>query len=96
MSNSLGKKDVVDSVSDKTGLTKDMAAKAIEAFLGTISDSLAQGDSVRMVGFGTFSPAESKARKGRNPKTGDELDIPASVRAKFSMGKTLKTALNDK
>lgn len=96
MSNSLGKKDVVDAVSDKTGLTKDMAANAIEAFLGTISESLANGDSVRMVGFGTFSPLEAKARKGRNPKTGDEIDIPASIRAKFSMGKSLKTAINEK
>lgn len=96
MSNSLGKKDMVDAVSDKTGLTKDMAAKAIEAFLGTISESLAEGDSVRMVGFGTFAPTEAKARKGRNPSTGEEIDIPASIRTKFTMGKGLKQMLNEK
>ena len=74
--------------------SKAEAAKAVDAVLDSITRALKDGDDVRLVGFGTFSAAQRKAREGRNPRTGETIQIPASIQPKFSAGKGLKDALN--
>lgn len=90
----VGKKDVVDAVSSKTGLTKDMAAKAIDATLETIAEKIANDEAVRFIGFGNFTRVSSPERAGRNPQTGEPLVIAASNRVKFTSSKTLKDRIN--
>ena len=75
------------------GMTQKQAAAAVDTVINTISDALAEGESVRLVGFGTFSVKERKARIGRNPRTGAELNIPAKKVPVFSAGKALKDAV---
>ncbi|MEI8393085.1 MAG: HU family DNA-binding protein [Rhodospirillaceae bacterium] len=90
----MNKNDLVTHVADVAGLSKNDAIKAVDAVFDGISDSLKKGDEVRLVGFGTFAVAERAASKGRNPRTGEEIDIPASKQPKFKAGKTLKDTLN--
>jgi len=90
----MNKSDFVDNVSNASGLSKADAGKAVDAVFDCITKALTSGDDVRLVGFGTFSVSKRKARKGRNPSTGQEIDIPASQAAKFKAGKSLKEALN--
>ena len=75
------------------GMTQKQAAAAVDTIISAISDSLASGESVRLVGFGTFSVKERKARVGRNPRTGAELNIAAKNVPVFSAGKALKDAV---
>ena len=75
------------------GMTQKQAAAAVDTIISAISDSLADGESVRLVGFGTFSVKERKARIGRNPRTGAELNIAAKNVPVFSAGKALKDAV---
>lgn len=96
MSDLLSKKDMVDAVVEKTGLTKAVSAEVIDSLLDVLSESLVEGKTVRFMGFGSFSTSERKARVGRNPKTGEEIQIAASNAVKFQAGKTLKTAVNEK
>lgn len=96
MSESMNKKDVIDAVSEKAGVTKAVAANAVDAMLEAISESLSKGETVRFIGFGTFSVQNTKERQGRNPQSGEQITIPASNRIKFVTGKTLKDAINDK
>ncbi len=84
------KSEFTASVAEKTGLTKAAAAEAVDAFLGTVAEVLKAGDKITFPGFGSFSVSERAARKGRNPKTGAELQIAASKSGKFSAGKDLK------
>lgn len=88
------KKDMVDAVSSKTGLTKDMAAKAIDATLDTVVEKVAQDEVVRFIGFGNFSRVQTAERTGRNPRTGEEIKIPESNRVKFTASKALKERIN--
>ena len=90
----MNKNDLVAQVSSDTGISKADSAKAVEAVFDTIVNSLQGGQEVRLVGFGTFSTAQRKASKGRNPRTGEVIDIPASIQPKFKAGKGLKEAVN--
>ena len=86
----MNKSELVEVAAQEAGITKTVAEKALNAVLDGITKALAEGDKVTFVGFGTFSTAKRPARKGRNPKTGKEINIPASVVPKFKPGKSLK------
>ena len=88
------KDELVTKIADEAGITKKEAGEALKAFTGAISGVLANGDSVSLVGFGTFSVSDRAARTGRNPQTGDTIQIKASKAPKFKAGKTLKDAVN--
>ncbi|MBF0622141.1 MAG: HU family DNA-binding protein [Magnetococcales bacterium] len=90
----MNKSQLVDAVASAANLTKAQAAPAVEAVLASIEGALSSGDSVSLVGFGTFSVSQRAARTGRNPKTGAEMQIPASTVPKFKAGKKLKDAVN--
>lgn len=90
----MNKNDLIAAVSENSELSKADATKAVDAVFDTISNTLKGGDDVRLVGFGTFSVAHRKQSKGRNPRTGEEITIPASNQPKFKAGKGLKDAVN--
>ena len=90
----MNKNDLVSSVADGAGMSKADAAKAVESVFGAITNELQSGGEVRVVGFGTFSVANRKATTGRNPRTGESIQIPASKQPKFKAGKGLKDAVN--
>ena len=91
---SLSKSEFVAKVSEKTELTKKDTEKAVNAFLETIQESMVAGETVSFVGFGSFEVRERAARKGRNPQTGEEIQIAASKVPAFKPGKSLKDAVN--
>jgi DNA-binding protein HU-beta len=84
------KADLVDTIAAKAGLTKVAAEKALSAFLVSVQEQLVKEGRLTLTGFGTFAVESRKARKGRNPRTGDEIKIPATKVVKFRVGKTLK------
>ncbi len=88
----MNKADLVAEVA-KVAVSKRMAEDVISCFLDTITKALKKGQSVTLVGFGTFSVSKRKARVGRNPQTGKEIKIPAKKVPKFSVGKALKNAV---
>ena len=90
----MNKNDLVASVAGSSGLSKADAGRAVDAMTAAISSALAGGTDVRLVGFGTFSVANRKATTGRNPRTGEAIQIPASRQPKFKAGKALKQAVN--
>ncbi len=90
----MNKNDLVDAVAERTGLAKSDAARAVEAVLGTVTETLRKGDQVALSGFGTFVAKARAARTGRNPRTGESIAIPASRVPAFKAGKALKDALN--
>ncbi|OOS02343.1 DNA-binding protein HU-beta [Moraxella cuniculi DSM 21768] len=90
----MNKSELVDNIASLAGLTKDQATKALNAFTESVQDALQRGDSVTLVGFGTFSVKERQARTGRNPKTLETIEIPASKVPSFKAGKGLKDAVN--
>ncbi len=90
----MNKSELVAKVAENAGLTKKDAEKAINAVFSSIEQALVDGDKVQMIGFGTFEVKERAARKGRNPQTGNEIDIPASKNPVFKAGKALKDAVN--
>jgi len=90
----MNKSELIDSIADKSELTKADAGRALDGFLGAVSEALANGDSVALVGFGTFSVKDRAERKGRNPQTGAEITIKAAKIPSFKAGKTLKDAVN--
>ena len=90
----MNKNDLVDAVADSAGLSKADATRAVDAFTGAISNALKSGDSVALVGFGTFEVRARSARTGRNPQTGNTIEIPASKAPAFKPGKALKDAVN--
>jgi DNA-binding protein HU-beta len=85
--------DLVASVAEKTDLTKKETEKVVSAVLDSIEEALAQGDKVQLVGFGTFEIRERAARVGRNPRTGEEIEIAATRVPVFKAGKGLKDAV---
>lgn len=88
------KADLVESMKEKAQLsTKAEAAKALDAILEVITEGLQKGEDITFTGFGSFKVAERAARTGRNPQTGEEIQIPAAKVVKFSMGKFLKDAM---
>ena len=90
----MNKGELIDSVASAAGLSRADATKAVDAVLDSITGTLSNGGSVSLVGFGTFSVGERSARTGRNPRTGEAIQIKASKNAKFKAGKALKDALN--
>ncbi len=90
----MNKTDLVDAVAKKTRLSKKDSEKAINAMLDTITESLANGEKVVLVGFGTFEVRNRAARKGRNPSTREEIMIPESKAPAFKAGKSLKEKVN--
>jgi DNA-binding protein HU-beta len=84
----------VAEVAAKAELTKKDAAAAVNAFLETVKDTLAKGDKIAFVGFGSFEVKERAARAGHNPRTGEVIEIPASKAPAFKAGKALKDAVN--
>jgi len=90
----MNKQDLISSVADQSGLTKADAGKAVEAVFDAITAALKNDDEVRLVGFGTFSVSKRKASTGRNPRTGETMEIKASSQPKFKAGKGLKDAVN--
>lgn len=91
----MNKSQLVDHVASETGLPKTKAQDAVEAIFGGIKSTLQSGGEVRLVGFGTFTVAQRAATTGRNPRTGEKINIPASKQPKFKAGKELKEAVND-
>ena len=90
----MNKNDLIGVLADSTGLSKADAAKAVDGVLDNITNALKKGDEVRLVGFGTFAVATRAASTGRNPRTGEAIQIAASKRPKFTAGKALKDAVN--
>ena len=90
----MNKSELIDVVAGKTGHTKTDTEKTLSALLETLIDTVAQGDSVNLMGFGTFKPVEREAREGRNPATGGTIRIEASRTPKFVPGKTFKERVN--
>jgi len=90
----VNKNDLMAAVSTSAGLSKADSTRCVETIVDTITNALKRGEEVRIVGFGTFSVTHRKATTGRNPRTGESIQIPASRRPKFSVGKALKDAVN--
>lgn len=88
------KNELIAAVADTSRLSKTDAAKAVEATFDIITGALKQGDEVKLIGFGTFTVVNRKAREGRNPRTGQPVMISATKAPKFSAGKGLKEAVN--
>ncbi|HEY9114060.1 MAG TPA: HU family DNA-binding protein [Bacteroidales bacterium] len=89
----MNKSDLVDAIAKEAGLTKAQAAKAINSYHETVKKAMKKGDSVSLVGFGTYTTAQRKARTGRNPQTGAALKIKAARVPKFRPGKGLKDSV---
>jgi DNA-binding protein HU-beta len=90
----VNKSQFIDAVAKYADIPKMDAEKAVNAFIDTVSEQLAKGNSIGLTGFGTFSPKERKERKGRNPKTGEEIKIASAKVPNFKPGKTLKDMIN--
>lgn len=90
----MNRNELVESVAEDTGLPRKDAAKAVDGVFDAIAKALKAGDEVRLVGFGTFSVAERAASEGRNPRTGEAIQIAAARVPKFKAGKGLKDSLN--
>ena len=88
--------ELINAISEKSGLNKKEAEKALVSFINVVTDQLKSGDKVQIVGFGTFEPRKRAARNGRNPQTGKEIKIPAKTVPAFSAGKKFKTVVNGK
>ena len=87
------KQEFVDQVADRAGLSKKDAAEAVDAFLNTVEDALKRGSDVSFSGFGKFSVSQRSAREGRNPATGERIQIAASRVPRFTAGAGLKKAV---
>ena len=87
------KSDLIAKIAEKAELSKKDAEKALNAFIDSVTDALVDGDKVVLVGFGSFETKKRAARKGKNPQTGAEINIPASTVPTFKVGKALKDAV---
>ncbi|MDD9857233.1 MAG: HU family DNA-binding protein [Gammaproteobacteria bacterium] len=90
----MNKAELIDAVASRAGLTKIDAAEAVDATFEAITNALAQRDTVSLIGFGTFSTSDRAARTGRNPRTGETINIAATCVPKFKAGKGLRDAVN--
>jgi DNA-binding protein HU-beta len=90
----VNKAELITSLAEKSGLTKKDAEKALKAFMESVQETLTKGEKVQLVGFGTFEVKARGERKGRNPKTLEEITIPASKVPVFKAGKELKDVVN--
>ena len=90
-----GKTDIVDFIADNVeGISKKQASEAFESFVEVVCMHLERGERVQVPGLGSFAPSERAARTGRNPKTGEAIQIPASKNVRFKAGKDLKSTVN--
>lgn len=89
------KAELVTSIAEKTGLTKKDSEKALAAFVDTVTETLAKGDSIQLVGFGTFEVRERAAREGINPHTKEKIEIAATKVPAFKAGRALKDAVSE-
>ncbi|MED2737425.1 MULTISPECIES: HU family DNA-binding protein [Bacillus cereus group] len=89
----MNKTDLINAVAEQSELTKKDATKAVDAVFDSITGALAAGDKVQLIGFGNFEVRERAARKGRNPQTGEEIEIAAAKTPAFKAGKALKDAV---
>jgi DNA-binding protein HU-beta len=90
----MNKGDLIDTVADDTGISKAEASRAVDSVIGAITKALKTGKQVSLVGFGTFAVKKRAARTGRNPRTGEAIQIKASKVPGFKAGKALKDAVN--
>jgi len=90
----MNKTDLIKAVASKTALTQETVSKTLDGILSEVTGSLKNGDAVTLPGFGTFKVSSRAARQGRNPRTGETIQIKASKLPSFSAGKTLKDTLN--
>jgi DNA-binding protein HU-beta len=90
----MNKADLVNSISEQTGLTKTKTNQVVDVITSVIAETLSKGEKVTLVGFGTFTTTDRSARKGRNPKTGEVIEIPAKRVAKFKAGSELTKNVN--
>ena len=90
----MNKSELIDAIAAKADLSKASAGKALDAFVEAVSDAMKQGDQVVIVGFGSFTVRQREARTGRNPRTGETINIAASNLPAFKPGKALKDAVN--
>ena len=86
----MNKTELTAKVAEKTGLTKEQSANAVNAVFGALTDALASGDKIQLVGFGTFAVKYRAAKQSKNPRTGEKINVPATYRPAFSAGKSLK------
>lgn len=92
----MNKAELITSMAEKSSLTKKDAEAALKAFIESVQEALAKGEKVQLVGFGTFEARERAARVGRNPRTKEEITIPASVVPVFKAGKEFREAVEKK
>ncbi|HIT66925.1 MAG TPA: HU family DNA-binding protein [Candidatus Merdisoma merdipullorum] len=90
----MNRMELVAAIAEKSELSKKDAEKALKAFTDVVAEELGKGEQIQLVGFGTFKVSERAAREGRNPQTGEPMQIKASKSPKFTAGKALKDALN--
>lgn len=90
----MNKVELAAKIAEKADITKKDAAKVIDAFMDSVTEELAKGGKVQLIGFGTFEVIERAAREGRNPQNGEAMTIPACKVPKFKAGKALKDAVN--
>ncbi|MFV0520235.1 MAG: HU family DNA-binding protein [Lachnospirales bacterium] len=90
----MNKTELVAAIAEKTGFSKKDSEKALKAYEEVVTETLAKGGKIQSVGFGTFEVTERVARVGRNPRTKEKMDIPASKSVKFRVGKALKNSVN--
>ena len=89
----MNRADIIDRTAKAANLTKSEADEAVTSFLDSVKEGLLSGEKITIIGFGSFSVVERKARMGRNPQTGQEIEIPASKTVKFKPGEKLKTEI---
>ncbi len=89
----MNKQELIEAIAEKSHTTKSDSKKMLDAFLETVTETLAQGDNVQLIGFGTFKSTERNARSGRNPRTGETVTIPAKRVPAFTAGNALKEAV---
>ena len=90
----MNKNELVSAMANATNLNQTQSAEALQAFIDTVKSQLRSGSEVKIIGFGTFKISRRKATTGRNPRTGEPINIPASNQPKFSAGKALKEGVN--
>lgn len=89
----MNKSELIEAIAAKADTTKAAAGRVLEALIEEITQAVASGDTVSLVGFGSFKPAQRAAREGQNPKTGEKIQIPAATVPKFSAGAEFKRAV---
>lgn len=89
----MNKKNLISQIAEATGMSQADVTKVLDAFVDTVEATLKTGEEIRLVNFGTFEVVDQKARKSRNPRTGDPIDVPAKRVPRFRPGKGLKDAV---